>query len=173
MALFDSITGDNDYRRKARAEKEAAHSASEASKAAAEASRAEAAISKAQANLIEKQAEAEEEAREKAEEQEFLSQLSNLKFAGDLSNVQNDMEAIYQLWLTNKRKSREHKKLINEKLEYGLMTLKGLDNTKGSYYENKINAEKKHRKIMTIIKIVGGVVAAIVLLIVMAVTSDY
>lgn len=154
MAFLDRYTGDNDYRR-------AARSAKAANEAAAEASRA-------QAEALEKQTEAEERARKKAEKAAFAESMSNITFNGDADEISKDFEIIYQYWL-DKDLDSSQKKIIKDKLELGMMALKKADPMKASFYEKKINDEKKKRITKKICFGVGFAVLVIIMLIVAAV----
>ena len=118
-------------------------------------------VERAQAQL-----DAEKDAIQDAKNDNYMSKLRSLTFTGDAQAVSTEMEDVYQMWISQnfvgtEENKKAQKKLVQEKLEYGLMTLKSLDTVKGQYYEDKINQEIAHRKKMLKIKIIGGIVAVI------------
>ena len=117
--------------------------------------------------LAEQQAVAEE--RNAAKNDNYMSKLRSLTFTGDAQAVSTEMEDVYQMWISQnfvgtEENKKAQKKLVQEKLEYGLMSLKSLDAVKGKYYEDKINQEIAHRKKILKIKIIGGIVGVVVLI---------
>ena len=117
--------------------------------------------------LTEQQAAAEE--RNAAKNDNYMSNLRSLTFTGDAQAVSTEMEDVHQMWISQnfvetEENKKAQKKLVQEKLEYGLMSLKSLDAVKGKYYEDKINQEIAHRKKILKIKIIGGIVGGIVLI---------
>ena len=121
-------------------------------------------VERAQAQL-----DAEKDAIEDAKNENYMSKLRSLTFTGDAQAVSTEMEDVYQMWISQnfvgtEENKKAQKKLVQEKLEYGLMSLKSLDAVKGKYYEDKINQEIAHRKKILKIKIVGGIVGVVVLI---------
>lgn len=159
MALFDSITGDNDYRRAARSKKAA-------NEALAQESAANARLAAAQEAAIKQQADAAAKAQEMAADAAFASTMAKFTFSGEPEEIAQDFESVYQYWLKKDLK-KDQKKVVADKLELGLMALKKADSMKGEFYEKKVVEEKKKRKIMKIVKIVGWTVGIIALLLLM------
>ena len=121
-------------------------------------------VERAQAQL-----DAEKDAIQDAKNDNYMSKLRSLTFTGDAQAVSTEMEDVYQMWISQnfvgtEENKKAQKKLVQEKLEYGLMSLKSLDAVKGKYYEDKINQEIAHRKKILKIKIIGGIVGGIVLI---------
>ena len=121
-------------------------------------------VERAQAQL-----DAEKDAIQDAKNDNYMSKLRSLTFTGDAQAVSTEMEDVYQMWISQnfvgtEENKKAQKKLVQEKLEYGLMSLKSLDAVKGKYYEDKINQEIAHRKKILKIKIIGGIVGVVVLI---------
>lgn len=96
-----------------------------------------------------------QQAEKKAENQAALDKLRTLSFSGDAQQISAEMEELYQIWISynpspvdklTDNATKTYVKLLEEKLDYGLMSLKSADATKGSYYEEKISKEKAKRK---------------------------
>lgn len=96
-----------------------------------------------------------QKAEKKAENQAALDKLRTLSFSGDAQQISAEMEELYQIWISynpnpvdklTDNATKTYVKLLEEKLDYGLMCLKSADATKGSYYEEKISKEKAKRK---------------------------
>lgn len=96
-----------------------------------------------------------QKAEKKAENQAALDKLRTLSFSGDAQQISAEMEELYQIWISynpspvdklTDNATKTYVKLLEEKLDYGLMSLKSADATKGSYYEEKISKEKAKRK---------------------------
>lgn len=96
-----------------------------------------------------------QQAEKKAENQAALDKLRTLSFSGDAQQISAEMEELYQIWISynpspvdklTDNSVKTYVKLLEEKLDYGLMSLKSADATKGSYYEEKISKEKEKRK---------------------------
>lgn len=96
-----------------------------------------------------------QKAEKKAENQAALDKLRTFSFSGDAQQISSEMEELYQIWISYNPNFMEkltdnsvktYVKLLEEKLDYGLMSLKSADATKGSYYEEKISKEKAKRK---------------------------
>ena len=159
MALFDSITGDNDFRRAARSKKAA-------NEALVRESAANERLAEAQERAIQKQADAAAKAQERAADAEFASTMAKLTFSGEPEEIGQDFETVYQYWLKDDLK-KDQKKVVADKLELGLMALIKADSVKGNFYEKKVLEEKKKRKIKKIVKIFGWTVGIIALLLLM------
>lgn len=137
-------------------------------------SEANAKLAEAQAKAIQAQAEAEAKAREMAADAAFASTMTKFTFNGTPEEIAQDFESIYQYWLKKDLK-KDQKKVVADKLELGLMALKKADNIKGEFYENKVVEEKKKRKTMKIVKIVGGtvgIIAALLLLLIIGIALE-
>ena len=96
-----------------------------------------------------------QKAEKKAAAQAALDKLRTLSFTGDAQQISAEMEELYQIWISynpnpvdklTDNATKTYVKLLEEKLDYGLMSLKSADSTKGSYYEEKISNEKAKRK---------------------------
>ena len=96
-----------------------------------------------------------QQAEKKAAAQAALDKLRTLSFSGDAQQISAEMEELYQIWISynpnpvdklTDNATKTYVKLLEEKLDYGLMSLKSADATKGSYYEEKISKEKAKRK---------------------------
>lgn len=118
----------------------------------------------AAAKAVQKQAEAVAKAQEQAADAAFVDSMAQITFSGDPEEIGQDFEIIYQYWMKKDLK-KDQKKVVADKLELGLLALKKADSMKADFYENKINEEKKKRKTIKIIKIIGGVVGGIIALI--------
>lgn len=118
----------------------------------------------AAAKAVQKQAEAVAKAQEQAADAAFVDSMAQITFSGDPEEIGQDFEIIYQYWMKKDLK-KDQKKVVADKLELGLLALKKADSMKADFYENKINEEKKKRKTINIIKIIGGVVGGIIALI--------
>lgn len=130
-------------------------------------SEANAKLAEAQAKAIQAQAEAEAKAQEMAADAAFASTMTKFTFNGTPEEIVQDFESVYQYWLKKDLK-KDQKKVVADKLELGLMALKKADSIKGEFYENKVVKEKKKRKTIKIVKIVGGtvgIIAALLLII--------
>lgn len=127
--------------------------------------------SAANAKLAEAQAKqvaAATKAQEMAADAAFASSMANLTFSGDPAEIGQDFEIAYQYWL-KKGLKRDQKKVVAEKLEFGLMALKKADSVKGDFYEKKVAKEKRKRTTIKIFKIVGITLIVIVWLLIILV----
>ena len=151
MAFLDRFTGDNDYRRAARSEKAAHEAATAASKSQEE-------LNKAQAAAVNLKSAAEERAQ-------FADTMANLTFSGEAKDICHDFEVIYNYWLDKDLKSNQ-KKVVNEKLELGMLALKNADPVKGAFYEKKVKAEKKKRLLKNLLLWIGIPLACIIFILI-------
>ncbi len=151
MAFLDRFTGDNDYRRAARSEKAAHEAATAASKSQEE-------LNNAQAEAVNLKSAAEERAQ-------FADTMANLTFSGEAKDICHDFEVVYSYWLDKDLKSNQ-KKVVNEKLELGMLALKNADPVKGAFYEKKVKAEKKKRLLKKLLLWIGIPLAWIIFMLI-------
>ena len=139
-------------------------------------------VASAQADAIRSQ-------QRQAEEDDFRKKINAITFTGSPESIASDFDNIYQYFInfgsgkklinivessenkvdfSNLKSNKTNRKIIEDKMELGLIALKKVDPEKAEFYEKKIKEENKKRKtsrrIKTTIWVIVGIVFFIIII---------
>jgi hypothetical protein len=138
------------------------HNVNKRNAAWADEANANAKLTNAKAETAEAEAEALKKRAEREAEDHFRNLLTDINFTGTTEEICCNMDKLYTMWIQEKKGDKERRKLMADKLDYGLTCLKPVDTGKASFYEKKINDELLKEKEIRKREIIGGIVVAVV-----------